>query len=154
MTRNDALFSIRYAVRVLERSARYWAKIDGAIRIAALLAGSGAIYAISIESRPIAIGFGIFFAITQAIEFALRPADKSALAMGARLGYARLMADQSSHEDAALERAYQQLVAVDEVIVMECLRRIAYNDVLYERGHDPAHAYSLSAFDRFMSVMA
>ncbi|MBV5337867.1 MAG: hypothetical protein J0653_08095, partial [Deltaproteobacteria bacterium] len=84
MVRRDTLFSIRYAVRVLERTTRFWAKADAIVKICALLAGSGAIYALASESKSIALAFGIFFALTQALEFAVRPADRSALALGER----------------------------------------------------------------------
>lgn len=154
MARSDTLFSLRYAVRVLERTSRFWQKADAILKICALLAGSGAIYALASESKPITLVFGIFFAFTQALEFAVRPADRSALALGERSAYAKLLARQAGLSDTDLDAAYQQIVSDDEIIAMESLRKIAYNDVLEERGDSAVHAYPLSFWQRVLAFLA
>ena len=154
MKRSDTTFSIRYAVRVLERTARFWSRIDTSIKVFALLSGSGAIYALASKHEGFTLACGVFFALTQAIEFAIRPADKAALALGERGVYAKLLANQSALSDEALEDAYQRAVCDDEVIVMDGLRCIAYNDVLNERGADPTYAYRLSFHQRVLAFLA
>lgn len=154
MIRFETLFAIRYAIRVLERTCRFWAKVDAALKICALLAGSSAIYAIATQDRAVSIAFGFFFALTQALEFALRPADKAAEARAGRAGYAQLLAAEAVHSDQALQAAYEQLCAQDDIACMESLRRIAYNDVVEERSQDASAAYALTRWQRFMSWMA
>lgn len=154
MSRSDTTFSIRYAVRVLERTARFWSRIDTSIKVFALLSGSGAIYALASHSEVFTLACGAFFALTQAIEFAVRPADKSALALGERGAYAKLLANQSAMSDEAIEDAYQKAVCDDEVTVMEGMRHIAYNDVLYERSADPSYAYCLTFRERVLAFIA
>lgn len=154
MTRHDTLFSLRYAVRVLERYSRFWARIDGATKLASLLAGSAAIAALGAQSRPLAIFFGVIFALLQALTFGIRPADKSAQGLLARRPYADLLAGEGGYDDAALEAAYQRLVAADELIVPDALRPLAYNDVVIERGCDPAFTFALSRWQRFVALLA
>ena len=84
MTRNETLFTIRFAVRVLERTARFWAKTDAVIKGLSLLAGSAAIYSLGSESKSITLALGILFALTQAFDFSVRPYERSALALGER----------------------------------------------------------------------
>ena len=154
MTRNDTIFSLRYAVRVLERTTRFWARIDTLIKGLSLLSGSAAIFALGNESKTMTLALGLFFALTQAVEFSLRPSDRSAQALGERTAYARLLARQASFADDALDAAYQQIASDDNLIAMEGLRRIAYNDVVEERGNDSSNAYVLSFWQRMMEFLA
>ena len=66
MTRFETLFTIRYAIRVLERGRRFSAKIDVLLKVRALLSVSSAIYAIGATDQRIDIVFGAFFALTDA----------------------------------------------------------------------------------------
>lgn len=154
MNRTDTLFSIRYAVRVLERHTRIWRLTDGMIRIAALLSGSAAFAALTAGNQAAVIFLGVMFATFQAVEFAIRPADQAARSMAMRQPYARLLAGASAMEDDKLESAYLALVSEDDVVVAHWLREVAYNDVLAERGCNPAEAYRLSAWQRFVAFFA
>lgn len=154
MVRRDTLFSIRYAVRVLEHHASLWRRIDASVRFAALLAGSGAFAALAAENQAFSLGLGIAFAVFQAIEFSIRPAEKVAASLSARKLYAALYADQSTLDDPALEIAYWRIVAADEVNVPDILKRIAYNDVLTERGDDESYLYTRTAWQRFLALLA
>ena len=64
------------------------------------------------------------------------------------------MAREASLSDEALEAAYQQIFVDDNVIAMETLRRIAYNDVVEERGLDQSNAYVLTLRQRMMAFLA
>ncbi|MBV5337868.1 MAG: hypothetical protein J0653_08100, partial [Deltaproteobacteria bacterium] len=66
----------------------------------------------------------------------------------------KLLARQAALSDTDLEAGYQQIVSDDEIIAMESLRKIAYNDVLEERGDDPVNAYRLSFWQRVLAFMA
>lgn len=152
--RAATLFNLRYAVRVLERHARLWRRIDGAVRLVALLAGSGAIGAIGAENSKIAIALGAVFALFQAIEFALRPAEIAARSMSQRREYASVFAKERSFDDATLAEAYADMVAADDIIVSESLRHLAYNDVVLERGLDPAACYEPTARLKLAALFA
>jgi hypothetical protein len=152
--REAALFNIRYAVRVLERHCRLWRRIDGAVRLAALLAGSAAIGALGAQHAGLSMAFGLVFALFQAVEFALRPADVAARALAQRKQYAALFARARTLDDAALADAYDELVAADEVIVTESLRHLAYNDVVRERGLDESACYVETDRLRLMALIA
>lgn len=154
MTRFETLFTIRYAIRVLERGRRFWAKIDVLLKVCALLSASSAIYAIGATDQRIAIVFGAFFALTQAIEFALRPADKSAAALAAAAPYANLFAAQSGRADDALEADYLAIAAQDDFLSLESIRRLAYNDVVEERCEDTSEAYVLTRWQRLIAFFA
>ncbi len=154
MTRHDTLFSLRYAARVLERHARLWRRIDAAVRLAGLLAGSSAFAALMAESRGFTLVFGVVFAVLQAVEFALRPAEQAAQSIAQRRPYAALAARSEAMDDAGLKAAYLQLHAEDDVIVPESIRTLAYNDVVLEKGCDPAHLNPLDRWQRFVAFLA
>lgn len=152
--RASTLFNIRFAVRVLERHCRLWRRIDGAVRLAALLAGSGAIAALGAQHPGVAIACGAVFALFQAVEFALRPADIAARSMAQRKQYAALYARARAFDDGALADAQADLIAADDIIVTEALRRLAYNDVVRERGLDESACYADTLPLRAMAAIA
>ncbi len=148
MSRYETLFALRYAVRVLERHARMWRRIDGLIRFAGLLSGMSAFAALTAASQSATMLAGIVFAILQAIEFAIRPAEIAAQSMSAKKPYGDVLARQATLDDSSLEAAYQRCVADDDVIVPETLRFLAYNDVVSENGGDPSALYTISLWQR------
>lgn len=154
MNRTNTLFSVRYAARVLERHTRIWRMTDGFIRVAALLSGSAAFAALTAGNQVAVIVLGVVFAIFQALEFAIRPAEQAARSMAMRKPYARLLAAAGEMDDEKLESSYLALVAEDDVVVPHWLREVAYNDVLFERGCDPSYAYALSSWQRFVAFIA
>ena len=154
MTRFEILFTVRYAVRVLERTARLWRRIDAALKVCALLAGSGAIYAVSSQSARAAMCFAAFFALAQALEFALHPAELSARALMARRPYEQILASEAGETEAALESRYHAASMGDDITVLESLRRVAYNDVVEERSDTPEAAYRLTAWQRLIGFVA
>jgi len=151
--RQTTLFNLRYAARVLERHARMWRRIDAAVRLAALLAGSGAIGAIGAQNSRLALALGAVFALLQAVEFALRPAGLAARSMAQRKQYASVFARARTTSDEALADAYATLAAEDEVIVPEPLRRLAYNDVVRERGLDESACFPEDRSSRLLALL-
>lgn len=154
MTRDDTLFSLRYAVRVLERHQRMWRRIDSMVRLMAILSGTSAFAALMSQHQGAALATGLLFALLQAVEFALRPAERAADSGAARRTYDSVLARQSEFSDAALADAYRRVVADDAVIVPESLRALAYNDVVNEQGSDPAHLFPLNRWQRFVALWA
>ena len=155
MTRFDTLFSLRYAVRVLERQSRFWRRLDGALRFLTIVSGSAAFAALLTQQSPAinAVALAAFAAL-QALEFSLQPGQRAAMAWVARLPYLEAMADQSAMDDDSLEAAYRAALLRDDIQAFESLRRIAYNDVVEEMGCSPEHAYTLGGWHQMMRAMA
>lgn len=141
-TRSDTLFSLRYAVRVLERQARMQGICATVLKACSLLSGTGALMALTAQAGDWGIALGIIFAVLQATEFAADPAARRAEALATRLLYARVLARQATMGDADLEAAYLEVVAEDTITLPKSLQHLAYDDVVRERGMDPAHLYN------------
>lgn len=140
--RHETLFSIRYAVRSLERQSALWGRIGYALKFCSVLSGAAAVTtALSAGNPWLAGAAGLLFAVLQAFEVVIDPSGKAAAAMVQRRDYARLMARQSRYSDQDLETEYQVLVADDNIVPPMELRRAAFNDVVLETGRDPATLY-------------
>jgi hypothetical protein len=140
--RHETLFSIRYAVRALERQGALWGRFGLVLKFCSVLSGAAAVTtALSAGSAWAAAAAGLLFAALQALEVVVDPAGKSAAALAQRRDYARLMARQSGYSDGDLEAEYQALVADDSIATPMVLRRAAYNDVVHELGRDPQALY-------------
>lgn len=159
-SRETTLFNLRYATRVLERHCRFWRRADRGLRFMAVMAGTGAIASMSASSQALAMAAGFVFAMLQALEIALRPSEVAATSMQQRKAYAALRAREGELDDVALARAYAVLVAEDEVVVPEVIRRLAYNDVtlectpVTEHGNLALALYPDCRWDRFVSYLA
>jgi hypothetical protein len=153
-TRPDTLFNIRYASRVLERQCRLWRRVDGVVRFSAVLAGSGAIAALGAQNAVMALVAGVVFALFQAIEYAVRPAEVAAHAMAQGKQYAALLARQRRLSDAALADELEAVRVEDDIIVMDSLRQLAYNDVVRERGLDESACFSETMALRAVAFLA
>lgn len=147
----DLLFEVRYAVRVLEREARLWNRIDIGTKLFSFLATTAAFGAI-IKSRPIlTIFFGLLLAVLQAIQFVLNPPSRALEARQAGQLYQKILASDARRDPAKLEQALLDARSQDPVSVLEALRVCAYNDVARERGLDqgvipPSHWQRLVNF--------
>lgn len=141
-TRSDTLFSLRYAVRVLERHGNLWARAGAFTKFVTIATGAGAVAAVISKNPNFSLGLGVLLALLQALEYALDPADKKAKAAAARKEYARLLANEAKHEDAALHAAYMAIVADDEVQIWQGIKELAYNDAVREKGLSPDALYT------------
>lgn len=150
-SRSDTLFSLRYAVRVLERYARMWNLVGAGLKAISILSGTVALAALTGANSRVAVVMGVVFAALQALEYALGPAEKRAEALAERRNYARVLAAEASMNDAALDAAYQRVVADDEIVIIQSLRELAYNDVVREQGKDESHCYADHGFMRAFS---
>jgi len=150
-SRFETLFSIRYAVRVLERNARMWGVVSAAFKFASILSGTVALAAITGDKTALAVWLGVVFAGIQALDHATDPAGRRASSLAARRDYARLLAAAHRHDDAALEAAYVAVVAEDEESVIESLKKLAYNDVVREQGLDDGACFAEPWLARLVS---
>ncbi len=149
--RADTLFCLRYAVRVLERYARLWRRIDACLRVMAIFSGSAAFAALVSENKVMVISAGVVFAALQALEYGLGPSRIEQEARSMRSVYAELLARAPARDDVELETEYRLAVSKDTVIVPESLRRAAYNDVLMERGDSASELYALNSWERLVA---
>jgi hypothetical protein len=140
-TRHDTLFSIRYAVRLHERGAALWGKTAMGLKFLSVLSGSAALVAVIGTATQPAITLGLVFALFQALEIALNPADKKYEALAQRQGFARLYAKQQTMSDEALHTAYWELVEDDTTSYLPAVKELAYNDVVREEGNDESYCY-------------
>jgi hypothetical protein len=155
MSRFDTLFSLRYAVRVLERQARFWRHVDGALRLVTIISGSAAFAAmLTQQAASVSVGVLLAFAVLQAVEFSVQPGLRAAEAWVARAPYLALLSAQHEMDDRELEAAYHDACQRDTVQAFESLRRVAYNDVVEEKGCDAAAAYHLSRWQSVMQLIA
>lgn len=154
MSREEVQFHLRYAVRVLERHERLWARIDTATKMAALLAGSGVVFALGAQSPAFALASGALFAVMQAVEFALRPDARSTAARSSRAAYSAAYVDAREMDDAELARAWARAVKADQVVVSEPLRRLAFNDCVEEFARDPAGRYARTEIALWARLLA
>lgn len=155
MTRFDIQFSLRYAVRVLERQARLWRHIDGAFRMLAILSGSSALAAmLTQQASAISISGMVAFAVFQAVEFSAQPGLKAAEAWAERKPYLSIISKQSRLSDTELEQAYQDALEQDGVLAFESIRRLAYNDVTIEKGCAASALFPLNRWQRIVSILA
>ena len=154
---NDALFDLRfrlrYAVRVLERQARFWRHVEGISRFLAFLSGTAAFAAIISSNSGLTIAFGVLFAALQGVDFVFNPAAKAAEAREAGKVYAEVLAGPYRNEPEQLEQALLSAQARDDVVVFEALREPAYNDVAKEMGCEAQHYFKLNCWQRVMSAI-
>ena len=154
MTRSDTLFSVRYAVRVLERHSRKWNKISNIIRFFSLISGSAAIASLSATNNSLVLVSGIVFACLQALEFSINPSNLAAKSLIESQKYAIILANKKSYSKDDLEKEYLLVSAKDSVIVGSFLKELAYNDVALEQNADPEELYEISLLHRFFRMLS
>lgn len=149
----NTLFSLRYAVRVLERYARLWHRADVLLRLATVASGMSAVVALWSEWGSAAQWVTALFALLQAVEFVLGAPRREQEAQAARGAYARVLAREADMSDAELARAYAAVLADDTITVPESLRRLAYNDVVEEKGADLGARYAPTFWMKALGVL-
>lgn len=144
---------IRYAIRLTERTARLYRRVQTVGVFLSIVGGSGALSLLSAQV-PIWIGMAgsALLALSGAALIAIRPADKAAQNEYDKRRYAALIAKQAGLTDEQLA------VAIDEahqgdVQEVEPLRAVAYNDVALELNR-PDQIIALSPAQRVLAALA
>ncbi|MDP2752251.1 MAG: hypothetical protein Q8O31_06580 [Rhodocyclaceae bacterium] len=125
---------VRYAIRLTERTARLYRRVQTVGVFFSIIGGSGALSLLSAQV-PLWIGMtgSLMLTLSGAALIAIRPADKAAQNEADRRRYVALLAKQSNLSDeqlsAALDEAHQ-----GDTQEVEPLRAVAYNDVVTESG--------------------
>lgn len=68
--------------------------------------------------------------------------------------YQGILTKQKNLDDDALEQAYFDATSEDPVAVPEAIRRIAYNDIVEEKGCDLSHCFPLTRWQRVVDIVA
>lgn len=144
---------IRYAIRLCERTARFYRKIQTWGTILSILGGS-AVMASLAPSLPhwITISGGITLAVFGAILIGVRPAEKAVQNDNDVKRYQALMTKSHSLNadelQIALEEAHQGCAPE-----IDALRNVAYNDVVREIGRSES-VIALSFFEKIFASIA
>lgn len=135
-TRHELTYQARYAIRLTQRTARLYRRIQTAGTFLSIIGGSGTLSLIS-ASVPNWIGLSsaCLLAVSGAAMIAIRPADKAAQNETDTKRYLSLLAKSNQLTDAefsaALDDAHQS-----DCQEIEPLRDVAYNDVVTEFGRE------------------
>ncbi|WP_296001729.1 hypothetical protein [Rugamonas sp.] len=143
---------VRYAQRLCERTARFYRRIQTSLTFLTMLAGSGAIAALSARMPAISTGLGIAFAICVSINMAVRPADHIAANDADVRKYAALLAKAHGLDAAALAGLLSE-ARLSDTAEIEPLRAVAYNDVMLEIDR-PDALIELGRFQKFLGALA
>lgn len=152
-TREQYLGEVRYAIRLCQRTARLYRRIQAAGVFFSIVGGSAALTAIQ-GNLPawIPTAGGVFLAIAGAALISIRPADKAAQNESDVKRYQALMARAHAIDDAQLEAAIEEAHQGDAPEV-EPLRNVAYNDVVVEINRAD-QAISLTTIERLLKALA
>lgn len=153
MTKDQLHSEVRYAIRLTERTARLYRKIQAAGYVLTIVGGSAVLAAIG-KSLPdwVTLTGAAMFAIAGALLIAIRPADKVAQNEADAKRYKALMAKSVDMTDAEFERALADARQSDAPEV-EPLRDVAYNDVAIECAR-PDFLVRLSLRQKVLAFLA
>jgi hypothetical protein len=131
-SKDQLMAEIRYAIRLTQRTARFYRHIQSLGTFLAILGGSATLATLS-NSLPhwISLAGGALLAVAGAALIAIRPADKAAANESDYRRYQALMAKAPALDADALVTAIHE-AQMGDAPEIESLRDIAYNDVMFE----------------------
>ncbi|GKS68964.1 hypothetical protein W03_09680 [Nitrosomonas sp. PY1] len=152
-TKQQLLGNIRYAIRLTQRTARLYRRVQTVGIFLSIVGGSAAMTSIATNIPAwVSSAGGVIFAIAGAMLIAVRPSDKAAQNEYDARRYQELMVKAvNMNEDElilAIEEAHQ-----GDAPEIESLRNVAYNDVALEFNR-PDMMFELSALQRLLKSLA
>lgn len=152
-TRHELTYQIRYAIRLTQRTARLYRRVQTAGTFMAIVGGSATLSLVS-QSFPDWIGMAgaALLTLSGGALIAIRPADKAAQNEADARRYLSLAAKAAGLGDEALRAAIEEAHQSDCQEV-EPLRDIAYNDIVREYGRADA-AVPLTRLQNILAAMA
>lgn len=152
-TKEDLQAEIRYAIRLVERTARLYRKVQTTSIALAILGGSAA-FATLTGALPawLTVAGAVLFAISGAVLIAVRPADKAAQNESDIRRYKALLLKSVKMPDDLLAEALEETHQGDAPEI-EPLRDVAYNDIALELGR-PDAVVPLTRLQRLLAAMA
>lgn len=152
-TRHDLTYQIRYAIRLTQRTARLYRRVQTAGIFLSIVGGSATLSLLAGQIPDwIGIGGAALLAVAGAALIAIRPADKAAQNEADTRRYVALMTKAHTMTDEALAAAIDEAHQAD-CPEIESLRDLAYNDVVTEYGRSDA-AVRLSGAQRLLAAIA
>jgi hypothetical protein len=144
---------IRYAIRLCQRTARVYRRIQTTGTFLAIIGGSATLSTLS-NTLPhwVALTGGALLALAGAALIAIRPADKAAQNESDVKRYQILMTKATSLTAEQLEIAIEEAHQSD-VPEVESIRNIAYNDVMQEINRMDC-AIQLNFWQRLLASLA
>lgn len=144
---------IRYAIRLTQRTARLYRRVQTTGVFLAIIGGSATMASIA-DGIPVWITTtgGALLALAGAMLIAVRPADKAAQNEADIRRYQTLMTHASGMNEEELERALEDTHNGDAPEI-ESLRDVAYNDIAFELNR-PDVLIPLSAAQKILRALA
>ncbi|MDR1935886.1 MAG: hypothetical protein LBS49_09985 [Candidatus Accumulibacter sp.] len=152
-TRHELIYSIRYAIRLTQRQARLYRRIQ-AVGVFLGIIGGSATLSLLAQNLPdwVGIAGAALLTLAGAALIAVRPADKAARNETDVQRYTALMAQSHTLSDEALAVAFNEAHRGD-CPKIEPLRDVAYNDVAQEFGRHDA-VVPLTPLQKALAVFA
>lgn len=144
---------IRYAIRLCQRQARFYRRIQ-AVGVFLSIIGGSALFSVLSTSLPpwISLAGAALLTCSWAILIAIRPADKAALNESDIRRYQALMVKANVLNEKDLETIIDEARQSDTQEI-ESLRNVAFNDVMHEFNRDD-QIISLNPAEKLMSMIA
>jgi hypothetical protein len=144
---------IRYAMRLCQRTARLYRRMQSLFTFFTVLAGSSALVSVSANLPTTStLLAALVFAMAGAANLATRPADKIATNEADVRKYAALLL-KSETLDPAQVRILIAEARQSDAPEIEPLRHVVFNDVMLETGRED-HVVPLTMTQRFFNVIA
>ena len=138
-TKEQLIGEIRYAIRLTQRTARLYRRIQTIGTFLTVVGGSAALAAFAGNLLPwVLIAGASIFAVFGAASIAIRPADKAAMNESDVKRYQSLMSKAQTMDVAQLRTAIEE-AHIGDAPEIEALRIIAYNDVMDEINRQDQH---------------
>lgn len=152
-TKEELQAEIRYAIRLVERTARLYRKVQATSIALTIVGSSAALYALNsaLPAWVTTVG-AMLAAIFGAVLIAVRPADKAAQNEADIRRYRALLTKSVKMPDDLLAEALEEAHQGDAPEI-EPLRDVAYNDMAIELGRSDA-VVSLTTVQRLLAKMA
>ena len=152
-TKEQLISEIRYAIRLTQRTARLYRRIQTVGIFMSIIGGSAAMASLA-DGVPVWVTStgGILLAVAGAMLISVRPADKSAQNEADVKRYQALMTRAVTMDANELEQALEEAHNGDAPEV-ESLRDVAYNDVVMELNR-PDVLVHLSPIQRILKSLA
>ena len=152
-SRAQLLGETRYVIRLCQRTARLYRRVQTFGIFVGVAGGSAAVVSLAgaLPASAVVVG-GLFAALSAAALVAVRPADKAALNESDVRRYQALMARAARLDDAALAAAIDE-ARIGDAPEIELLRNVAYNDVAVEFNR-PDAVVELSPAERLLRCLA
>jgi hypothetical protein len=152
-TRDELLGEIRYAIRLSERTARLYRRVQTFGVFCTILGGSAALAGVANVFPQAYLIWGTIAATAfGAVLLAVKPGDKAAQNEADIKRFQLLMARSGKLNDTDLATDLEE-TRVGVAPEIELLRAVAFNDVVFERNRDDA-AISLTLPQKILRAFA